>query len=64
MILVTGATGTTGSEVVRALTARAGRVRAFVRDAGKARHEADRDECVSKFHNVIREIRVIRGTLG
>jgi len=36
MILVTGATGTTGSEVVRALTARAGRVRAFVRDAEKA----------------------------
>jgi len=35
MILITGATGTTGSEVVRALTARGGRVRAFVRDAGK-----------------------------
>ena len=39
MILVTGATGTTGSEVVRALTARAGRVRAFVRNAEKARRK-------------------------
>ena len=39
MILVTGATGTTGSEVVRALTARAGRVRVFVRDAEKARRK-------------------------
>jgi len=37
MILVTGATGTAGSEVVRALTARTGGVRAFVRDAQKAR---------------------------
>ena len=39
MILVTGATGTTGSEVVRAFTARAGRVRAFVRDAEKAQRK-------------------------
>jgi uncharacterized protein YbjT (DUF2867 family) len=39
MILITGATGTTGSEVVRALTARGGRVRAFVRDAGTARRK-------------------------
>ena len=39
MILVTGATGTTGSEVVRALTARVGRVRALVRDAEKARRK-------------------------
>jgi uncharacterized protein YbjT (DUF2867 family) len=39
MILVTGATGTTGSEVVRALTARAGRVRAFVRDAERAERQ-------------------------
>jgi uncharacterized protein YbjT (DUF2867 family) len=37
MIVVTGATGNTGSEVVRALTARGSRVRAFVRDPGKAR---------------------------
>src|SRR5919204_1354180 len=39
MIVVTGATGNTGSEVVRALTARGGRVRAFVRDPGKARQK-------------------------
>ncbi|MGH3162507.1 MAG: SDR family oxidoreductase [Streptosporangiaceae bacterium] len=38
MIVVTGATGNAGSEVVRALTARGGRVRAFVRDPGRARH--------------------------
>jgi uncharacterized protein YbjT (DUF2867 family) len=38
MIVVTGATGNAGSEVVRALTARGARVRAFVRDPGKARH--------------------------
>jgi steroid delta-isomerase-like uncharacterized protein len=37
MILVTGATGTAGSEVVRALVGRGRRVRVFVRDAGKAR---------------------------
>jgi uncharacterized protein YbjT (DUF2867 family) len=37
MILVTGATGTAGSQVVRALRARGARVRAFVRDAEKAR---------------------------
>ena len=37
MIVVTGATGKAGSEVVRALTARGSRVRAFVRDPGKAR---------------------------
>jgi uncharacterized protein YbjT (DUF2867 family) len=43
MILVTGATGTTGSEVVRALTARAGRVRVFVRDAEKARRKLGPD---------------------
>ena len=36
MIVVTGATGNAGSEVVRALTARGGRVRAFVRDPAKA----------------------------
>ncbi len=36
MILVTGATGTTGSAVVRALAAAGVPVRAFVRDAGKA----------------------------
>ena len=39
MIVVTGATGIAGSEVVRALTARGSRVRAFVRDPGKARHQ-------------------------
>jgi uncharacterized protein YbjT (DUF2867 family) len=37
MILVTGATGTAGSQVVRALRERAANVRAFVRDAEKAR---------------------------
>ena len=37
MIVVTGATGNAGSEVVRALAARGSRVRAFVRDPGKAR---------------------------
>jgi uncharacterized protein YbjT (DUF2867 family) len=37
MVLVTGATGTAGSEVVRALLARGERVRAFVRDPCAAR---------------------------
>ena len=37
MIVVTGATGLAGSEVVRALTAQGGRVRALVRDPGQAR---------------------------
>jgi uncharacterized protein YbjT (DUF2867 family) len=37
MIVVTGATGNAGSEVVRALTARGERVRAFVRDLRRAR---------------------------
>ena len=37
MILVTGATGIAGSEVVRALLGRGERVRAFVRDPEKAR---------------------------
>src|SRR5919204_2241971 len=37
MILVTGATGNAGSEVVRALRARGATVRAFARDAEKAR---------------------------
>jgi uncharacterized protein YbjT (DUF2867 family) len=37
MFLVTGATGKAGSQVVRALRARGARVRAFVRDAEKAR---------------------------
>jgi uncharacterized protein YbjT (DUF2867 family) len=39
MIVVTGATGNAGSEVVRALSARGGRVRAFVRDPGTARRK-------------------------
>jgi uncharacterized protein YbjT (DUF2867 family) len=43
MIVVTGATGNAGSEVVRALTARGGRVRAFVRDPGRARHVLGED---------------------
>jgi uncharacterized protein YbjT (DUF2867 family) len=37
MILVTGATGNAGSQVVRALSERGARVRAFVRDPDKAR---------------------------
>ncbi|MEV6113046.1 NAD(P)H-binding protein [Streptomyces sp. NPDC052109] len=37
MILVTGATGTTGSEVVRQLTARGEKVRALTRDPRRAR---------------------------
>jgi uncharacterized protein YbjT (DUF2867 family) len=37
MIVVTGATGNAGSEVVRALAAWGGRVRAFVRDPERAR---------------------------
>ena len=36
MILVTGATGTTGSEVVKQLSAKGARVRAFVHDLKKA----------------------------
>ena len=43
MIVVTGATGNAGSEVVRALTARGERVRAFVRDPGRARHVLGED---------------------
>jgi uncharacterized protein YbjT (DUF2867 family) len=43
MIVVTGATGNAGSEVVRALTARGGRVRAFVRDPGRARKRLGED---------------------
>jgi uncharacterized protein YbjT (DUF2867 family) len=39
MIVVTGATGQAGSEVVRALAARGERVRAFVRDPGAARRQ-------------------------
>src|SRR5919109_4682041 len=38
MILVTGATGNAGSQVVRALRERVSKVRAFVRDPGKARN--------------------------
>ena len=37
MILVTGATGTAGSQVVRALMERQRSVRVFVRDPEKAR---------------------------
>ncbi|MFB7510013.1 SDR family oxidoreductase, partial [Streptomyces broussonetiae] len=37
MILVTGATGTTGSEVVRQLAARGEKVRALTRDPARAR---------------------------
>jgi uncharacterized protein YbjT (DUF2867 family) len=43
MIVVTGATGNAGSEVVRALAARGGGVRAFVRDPGQARRRLGAD---------------------
>ena len=43
MIVVTGATGQAGSEVVRALAARGDRVRAFVRDPGAARRKLGED---------------------
>jgi uncharacterized protein YbjT (DUF2867 family) len=43
MIVVTGATGNAGSEVVRALAARGERVRAFVRDPGRARQVLGED---------------------
>ena len=43
MIVVTGATGQAGSEVVRALAARGDRVRAFVRDPGTARRKLGED---------------------
>jgi uncharacterized protein YbjT (DUF2867 family) len=43
MIVVTGATGNAGSEVVRALTAQGSRVRAFVRDPAKARQKLGED---------------------
>ena len=43
MIVVTGATGNAGSQVVRALAARGERVRAFVRDPGRARQVLGED---------------------
>jgi uncharacterized protein YbjT (DUF2867 family) len=43
MILVTGATGTAGSQVVRALGERGAPVRAFVRDPGRARERLGDD---------------------
>jgi uncharacterized protein YbjT (DUF2867 family) len=43
MIVVTGATGQAGSEVVRALAARGDRLRAFVRDPGPARRKLGED---------------------
>lgn len=43
MILVTGATGNTGSEVVRALRQRGAAVRAFVRDPAAAREKLGED---------------------
>src|SRR4051812_34242861 len=41
MLLVTGATGTTGMEVLRALQARGAEARALVRDETKAHHLRD-----------------------
>jgi len=41
MLLVTGATGTTGMEVLRALKARGAVARALVRDETKAHHLRD-----------------------
>ena len=43
MIVVTGATGNAGSQVVRALAGRGERVRAFVRDPGRARQVLGED---------------------
>jgi uncharacterized protein YbjT (DUF2867 family) len=43
MIVVTGATGNAGSEVVRGLISRGERVKAFVRDAGRARQVLGED---------------------
>src|SRR5690349_11372223 len=43
MIVVTGASGNAGSQVVRALAARGERVRAFVRDPGRARQMLGED---------------------
>lgn len=43
MILVTGATGNVGSQVVRAVSERGGQVRALVRDADKARERIGED---------------------
>ncbi len=43
MIVVTGASGNAGSQVVRALAARSERVRAFVRDPGRARQVLGED---------------------
>src|SRR5690349_21591 len=43
MIVVTGASGNAGSQVVRALAARGERVRAFVRDPGRARQVLGED---------------------
>src|SRR5438132_397594 len=45
MILVTGATGTFGSEVVRQLAARGQRVRAFVRDPSRVPRLAGLEAC-------------------
>ena len=41
MLLVTGATGTTGMEVLKALKARGAEARALVRDETKAHHLRD-----------------------
>src|SRR3954447_19350592 len=41
MLLVTGATGTTGMEVLKALKARGAEARALVRDEAKAHHLRD-----------------------
>ncbi|MGW1807653.1 NAD(P)H-binding protein [Streptomyces sp. NPDC002078] len=50
MILVTGATGTIGSDVVRQLAARGEKVRALTRDAAKARVPAGVEVVRGDFH--------------
>ncbi|MER6918508.1 NmrA family NAD(P)-binding protein, partial [Streptomyces spiralis] len=51
MILVTGATGTIGSDVVRQLAARGEKVRALTRDPAKARVPAGVEVVRGDYHD-------------